>query len=96
LIKKDGYVLWPAYFDSKNSVSQGRRVAALKSVTRPTAEMIAETCRRLGFEAEVHGGAYPRAWHLKTGYVVVKPRQKMSKQSLIRLVGEELRKVGKT
>jgi hypothetical protein len=26
----------------------------------------------------------------------VKPRQKMSKQSLIRLVGEELRKVGKT
>jgi signal recognition particle subunit SEC65 len=58
--------------------------------------MIAEACRRLGFKAEVHGGAYPRAWHLKTGYVVVKPRQKMSKQSLIRLVGEELRKVGKT
>jgi signal recognition particle subunit SEC65 len=57
-------------------VSQGRRVAASKSVTRPTAEMIAEACRRLGFEAEVHGGAYPRAWHLKTGYVVVKHGRK--------------------
>jgi len=96
LIKKEGYTLWPAYFDSKNSLSQGRRVAASRAVPRPSAEVLMEACKRLGFDVELHEGAHPRAWHLKTGYVVVKTRQKISKQALIKLVGEELRKVGKT
>ncbi|MCS6769217.1 MAG: signal recognition particle protein Srp19 [Candidatus Caldarchaeum sp.] len=95
MIRKEGYVLWPAYFDVKNSRSQGRRVRSGLTVQRPTADDLLNACRRLGWSAVKMDGAYPSSWFLKTGYVVVKPPEGLTKNAVIQRVGEELRKIGK-
>ncbi|MEM0349576.1 MAG: signal recognition particle subunit SRP19/SEC65 family protein [Candidatus Caldarchaeum sp.] len=95
MIRRDGLILWPVYFDSKSSRKQGRRVSRGLAVQRPSADDLAAACRRLGYEVEKAEAAYPRRWSRRTGYVVVKPRPKMSKNMFLKMVAEEMRKHGK-
>jgi len=95
LIRKDSYIIWPAYFDAKNARSDGRRVPLKLAVQKPSADDLLNACRRLGWLAEKHEGSYPRKWYLKSGYVVVKPTTKLSKNSLIHRIAEELVRSGK-
>ncbi len=95
MIKKDGLVIWPAYFDIKNSRDGGRRVPKELAVHHPSADDLLQACKNLGWSAEKVSGAHPRRWYLKTGYVVVKPNQKLSKSVVVRKLAEELRKIGK-
>lgn len=95
MIKKDGLIIWPAYFDAKNSRSAGRRIPIQLAAQRPTVDDLLNACKTLGWMAEKIEGAYPRAWYLKTGYLVVNPGQKLPKNDVVRKIAEALRKVGK-
>ncbi|MCS7110136.1 MAG: signal recognition particle subunit SRP19/SEC65 family protein [Candidatus Caldarchaeum sp.] len=95
MIKKDGIILWPVYFDAKSSREAGRRVSLSLAVTRPSVEDLLMVCRKLGFDVEKVDASHPRTWYRKSGYVVVKDVRRISKQDLIKKVAEELRRVGK-
>ncbi|MCX8201303.1 MAG: signal recognition particle subunit SRP19/SEC65 family protein [Candidatus Caldarchaeum sp.] len=95
MIKKDGIILWPVYFDAKSSREAGRRIPLSLAVTRPSAEDLMQACRKLGFDVEKVDACHPRTWYRKSGYVVVKTARRISKQDLIKKVAEELRRVGK-
>lgn len=94
MIRRDGLVLWPVYFDAKVSRKEGRRVPQKLAVNKVSVDDLVKVCRKLGWNVEKVDGSYPRFWFRKTGYVVVKPRSKLSKQRVIRMVAEELGKVG--
>ncbi|MDW8084596.1 MAG: signal recognition particle subunit SRP19/SEC65 family protein [Candidatus Caldarchaeum sp.] len=95
MIRKEGIILWPAYFDSKNSRKHGRRVSLSMAFQRPSVDDLMIVCRKLGFDVEKVDASYPRTWFRKSGYVVVKTGRKLSKNLLVKMVAEELRKIGK-
>ncbi|MEM4189240.1 MAG: signal recognition particle subunit SRP19/SEC65 family protein [Candidatus Caldarchaeum sp.] len=95
MIRKDGLIIWPAYFEAKNSRRAGRRVPVHLAVQKPSADDLLNACKRLGWPAEKVDAAYPKAWYFKTGYVVVNPGEKLSKHTVMMKVAEELRKVVK-
>ncbi len=82
--------LYPAYFDSSKSRSEGRRVAKELAVDRPRLEEVAEAARRLGLEVRVVEDArYPRCWWDLKGVVLVEKR--MRKEELLRRVARSLK-----
>ncbi len=92
LIRRDGLTLWPAYFDRRLPRGRGRRVPTKLAIDSPSTATIAEACKKLGLEYEVNEGAYPKAWWRKTGYIVVKVPEGMSKTQLIRRIAESMRR----
>jgi len=91
LIRRDGYVIWPAYFDASISRSMCRRVPLSLAVKNPTAEQIAAAARRLGWRFEVEQGSHPAMWWRKTGKVVVKPSERLGKNEVIRRLAAVLK-----
>jgi len=94
LIRRDGLILWPVYFDVKVSRNEGRRVPQKLAVNKVSVDDLAKVCKKLELDVEKVDGSHPRFWFRKTGYVIVKPRSKLSKQRLVRIVAEELGKLG--
>lgn len=84
MLKKKGYVIWPAYFDASISRSLCRRVPLGLSVRNPRAEQIVEAARRLGWSAVIEPGSHPALWWRKTGKVIVDPGKPMRKSEVIR------------
>ena len=93
MLKKRGHVIWPIYFDGSISRSYCRRVPLSLSVKNPTAELIAEAARKLGWKAEIEPGSHPALWWKKTGKVIVDPRRPMKKGEVIKLLAQELKAV---
>jgi len=89
MLPKGGYILWPAYFDKNLSKSQGRRIPRKIAVPDPRAKEVVEASKRLGFEAYIEEGAYPRRWWKKEGKVIVRA-QGISKSELIKKIALEL------
>ena len=90
MIRREGYVIWPTYFDKALTWREGRRVPASLSVRSPTADKIVEAARRLGWQAHAEEGAHPKHWWRKTGKVIVKPRQQIKKQIVVKKLAETL------
>lgn len=71
-------VIWPEYYDSKRSRSQGRRVPRKYAVPDPTLNEIAEAAKSLGLNPILEPDtAYPAAWWKKGGRIIlrkVKPK----------------------
>ncbi|MEM2188064.1 MAG: signal recognition particle subunit SRP19/SEC65 family protein [Nitrososphaerota archaeon] len=84
MLKKKGYVIWPAYFDASISRSLCRRVPLGLSVRNPRAEQIVEAARRLGWSAVIEPGSHPAFWWRKMGKVIVDPGKPMRKSEVIR------------
>jgi len=91
LIKRGGYVIWPAYFDESASRSKCRRVQRRLAVRKPTVEQIASAAKKLGWSVEVQGGSHPAFWWKRTGKVIVKPKQAMKKNEVIRLLAQAMK-----
>ncbi len=87
-LKGKRVILYPAYFDSRLSRSQGRRVPRELAVKAPSAEEVARAAREAGYDAFVEDGVrYPRVWWLSEGRVVVEKKGK-SKTKIIREIAE--------
>ena len=89
MLPKNGFILWPAYFDKNISKSRGRRVPKRLAVPNPRAKELVEASKRLGFEAVLEKGSYPRRWWLKEGKVIVKAND-ITKAELIKKIAMEL------
>ncbi|MCD6236182.1 MAG: signal recognition particle subunit SRP19/SEC65 family protein [Thaumarchaeota archaeon] len=90
MIKREGYVIWPIYFDESVSRSRCRRVGKRLAVRNPDAEQIASAAKRLGWQVEIEPGSHPAYWWKRTGKVIVKPGKPMKKGEVIRLLALEL------
>lgn len=91
MIRRDGYVVWPVYFDRNVPRSRCRRVPLSLAVKNPTADDIVKAARSLGWSVEVEPGAHPSTWWNKSGKIVIKPDRPMSKNSLIKTLAHRLK-----
>jgi signal recognition particle subunit SRP19 len=87
----DKFVLWPAYFDRERSRADGRRVSDSVAVRAPDAPWIETAARKLGLDPQLEEKAiHPSIPYEKAGRVLV--AKKGSKEQVLKLVGERMRK----
>lgn len=83
-------VLWPEYFDSERSRSQGRRLPIRLCVKDPDLDMIAKGAMVLDLEYKiVEDAAYPANWAAKNGCIRVE-KGKMRKTDILPAIGQIL------
>lgn len=88
--RKDIVVLWPCYFDRGKSRKEGRRVSKKLAVREPTAEMIAQAAKELGFYVEIEPEkSHPSEPWKGDGYVVV--AKTTSKSDIIAQIASRLK-----
>jgi signal recognition particle subunit SRP19 len=86
--------LWPEYFDSSVTKSQGRRVPAKLAMSGVTVEDIAKAAKRLKLNPKIERKkAFPSKWWRKSGRVLVKAADKKTK--IIRKVALVMKKYRK-
>ena len=84
------FLVWPEYFDSKRTRSEGRRVPKRMAVDLPKAVAIAEAAKKLGLDSNVeYEGVYPRSWRTKSGKVRVEKR--WSKAETLRQIAKKMK-----
>uniref|UniRef100_A0A7C4F911 Signal recognition particle 19 kDa protein n=1 Tax=Thermofilum pendens TaxID=2269 RepID=A0A7C4F911_THEPE len=78
--KKDGYVIWPAYFDAAHPRSKGRKVPLSLAVERPSLSELVEAARAAGYAQVVaeEQARYPAYWYEQPGRIIVKSSDKKS------------------
>ena len=93
--RREGYVLWLAYFDASQPRSKGRRVPRHLAVEKPTLAELVEAVRRAGFQvvAAEADAKYPALWYELQGRVIVKASAK--KSQVVKAVARELVEVRK-
>lgn len=91
LKKREGFILWLAYFDAAHPRSKGRRVPRNLAVEKPTLSELEEAARRAGFQvlAVENDAKYPACWYEHTGRVLVKA-DAPKKSWVVRKVAESL------
>jgi signal recognition particle subunit SRP19 len=89
--RRDGFIIWPMYFDASVSRSLYRRVPLSLSVKNPRAEQVTEAARRLGWSAVIEPGEHPAFWWRKTGKVIVNPGKPMKKSEVIRALAKAMK-----
>ncbi len=81
--------MWPVYFDSTKTRSEGRSVPKQLAVSSPKPDELQKAADRLGLQAEiVLDRAYPSEPLRETGFVIV-PKEG-PKTQLLRRIAEEL------
>jgi len=89
---KDKIVIWPAYFDSAKTRSDGRRVPKSLAMPSPRISEIKEAVEKLGLDCEiVLDAGYPKTPWLKKGMLLV--TKKRTKNQTIKKIGEQLLKI---
>jgi len=87
--KQDKIILWPAYFDSTKTRTEGRRVPKSLAIPSPKLEEIRKAVEKTGLLPEVVSDAgHPSAPWKKDGLIAVP--KKGSKTKTIRRVAKEL------
>ena len=81
--KKDKIILWPVYFDSTKTRSEGRRVPKKLAISAPKLEEIKRAAELLEFNPKiVFDTAYPSMSWLKTGFVAIPKRDSKTQITL--------------
>jgi len=89
LRRRGEVVLWPVYFDSTRSRSEGRRVPRRLAVPSPSIRRLQYALDKLGLKYRVvKDAAHPRLPWRRMGMVLVE--KDGSKSRLLRLVAKEL------
>ena len=90
--KQEKAIIWPEYFDSAKTRSEGRRVPKEFAVQAPKSLEIQEAATRLGLKNElVPEVGYPKTpWH-KTGMILVE--KKLPKEQIIKKIAMQLLKM---
>ncbi|MFP4171177.1 MAG: signal recognition particle subunit SRP19/SEC65 family protein [Methanomassiliicoccales archaeon] len=87
--EETAWVIWPEYFDSRRSRSEGRRVNKRLAVENPTLEGISKALDKLGLEYELNEEkAHPANWYHKKGMAMVE--NSLSKTELLRKIAEKI------
>jgi signal recognition particle subunit SRP19 len=90
--QQEKVIIWPAYFDSAKSRSEGRKVHKSFAVPSPRISEIKEAADKLGLPNEVVADAgYSKTPWVKTGMLLVK--KKGSKNQLINTLAKQLSRI---
>ncbi|NIQ06206.1 MAG: signal recognition particle protein Srp19, partial [Candidatus Korarchaeota archaeon] len=77
--RKDKIVVWPAYFDSTKTRSEGRRIAKVMAVPSPEIKELRGAAKKLDLDYEEFSDAcYPKTPWLDTGMLLVLKREHKS------------------
>jgi len=83
-------VLWPEYFDSERTRSQGRRLPKEQCVQSPSLDMMAKGALILDLDYKVfEDSRYPADWAASRGCIRVE-KGKMKKTEILPKIGEIL------
>lgn len=70
--EKDKFVIWPIYFDSTRSRSEGRMVPAEDAVSSPTIDDVITAALKAGLKPEIEREKrHPKTWHESSGRILV-------------------------
>jgi signal recognition particle subunit SRP19 len=87
--QQDKIIIWPVYFDSTKTRSEGRRVQKNLAMPSPRASEIKDAVDRLRLSCELGADiAHPKNSWLKTGMVLVKKKE--SKEKLIKKIASQI------
>jgi len=90
--KQDKIIIWPAYFDSTKTRSDGRRIPKSLAVPSPKILEVKEAAEKLGLHYElVLDAGYPKTPWLKTGMLLV--TKKETKKQIIKKIAKQLLKI---
>ena len=96
LRRKRKFVLYPEYFDSKLSRSEGRRIPINVAVSEPTLKKIMTAAKYLELNPEAQEDkAYPKRWWEPRGRILVDKKEGWSKQKTIIEVAKIARRLKK-
>jgi signal recognition particle subunit SEC65 len=91
----DHIYVYPAYLIKEVSRAEGRRVPSAHAPSSATIEQILAAAKSLGFKAEAEPErGYPRQGPGDSGRVKVTKRSGVTKTKLLRLLADEIRKMG--
>ena len=90
--KQEKAIIWPEYFDSAKTRSEGRRVSKEFAVQAPKSLEIQEAATRLGLKNElVPEVGYPKTPWRRTGLTLVE--KKSPKEQIIKRIAKQLLKM---
>ncbi len=91
---KDMLVVWPIYFDSTRSRSEGRMVSVQDGAAEPTLDDIITAALKAGFKPEIEREKrHPKTWHESSGRILI-PR-KGPKSAALKRIARSLSVKGK-
>ena len=89
--QQDKVIVWPVYFDSLKTRSEGRRVSKNLGVPSPKALEVKDASEKAGLASElVPDVGYPKTPWLKTGMVLVKKKGSKN-QAIVSIAGQLLK-----
>ncbi|MEM0377683.1 MAG: signal recognition particle subunit SRP19/SEC65 family protein [Thermofilum sp.] len=94
--KREGFIIWLAYFDARYPRSKGRRVPKALAVEKPTLSELEEAAKRAGLQVlAVEGNAkYPACWFEEPGRILVRAEGRRKSQ-VVTIIAKELVEVRK-
>jgi len=89
--RRDGHIIWPAYFEKNYSRQFGRRVPLNLAVENVSLKKLQSAVHALGYSFVIDPDAkYPARWWEQTGRLIV--RAKISKNKLIKQIASKLKR----
>src|SRR5512137_1403924 len=92
---KDKIVIWPVYFDSKKTRSEGRMVSASDAVASPSIDDLIAAALKVGLKPEIEREKkHPGMWHESAGRILVPKAE--PKTAILRKIAGSIRAKGKS
>lgn len=91
MIRKEGFLAWPVYFDRNTSRASGRKLPLSLSIRNPSSEKIGKAAASLGWRAEKEEVSHPSAQVIGSGRVRVYPTGNTPKQQALRRLAEKMK-----
>jgi signal recognition particle subunit SRP19 len=93
--KQDKFIVWPMYFESTRTRTEGRRVPKNLAVPSPKISEVKDAADKLGLNYElVADAAFPKMPWLKSGMILVEKRR--PKEEVMKEIAKELMRIRST
>jgi signal recognition particle subunit SRP19 len=93
--KRDTIVIWPIYFDSTKTRSEGRMVSAEDSVQNPSVDDVITATLKAGIKPEIEREKkHPSTWQVSSGRILV-PKSE-PKTAILKKIARSLKSKGKS
>jgi signal recognition particle subunit SRP19 len=93
--KKDKLVIWPIYFDSTKTRSEGRMVSVEESVASPTVDDVMAAALKAGIRPEIEmEKKHPSTWQASSGRIIV-PKSE-PKTAVLKKIAKSLKAKGRS
>jgi signal recognition particle subunit SRP19 len=93
--KRDGIIIWPAYFEKNFTRAEGRRIPSNLASENVSIDILREAAESTGFEFELESGKrYPRSTSRGNGgYLLIKDTGGHKKKRILLMLAKGVRKV---